>query len=129
MSETEPIAFPSRRRGAATAPTCTEARAQPFRVSFNRQELHHILNLYGRMVAAGEWRDYAIDALSDRAVFSVFRKSNETALYSIEKVPRLARRQGAYSVVAPSGHILRRGHDLSAVLRVVDQRLRLVEAS
>ena len=95
-------------------------------VSFNRRELDTILRLYGRMVADGEWRDYALDLLKDRAVFSVFRRSSETPLYRIEKHPKLAQKQGAYSVVSMSGAILRRGRDLGQVLRVFDrQRLKL----
>jgi hypothetical protein len=95
-------------------------------VMFNRGELGRILNLYGRMVAAGEWRDYAIDALKDRAVFSVFRRSSEVPIYRIEKDPRLARKQGAYSVISATGLILRRGHDLDRVLLAIDRKLALV---
>lgn len=102
------------------------AAAAPLPVTFNRRELDRILNLYGRMVAAGEWRDYAIDFLKDRAVFSVFRRASEMPLYRIEKDPRLARRQGAYSVIAAGGLILRRGHDLDRVLRVLDRKLAVV---
>jgi hypothetical protein len=90
-------------------------------VTFNRRELNRILDLYGRMVAAGEWRDYAIDFLKDRAVFSVFRRSSEVPLYRIEKNPKLEQRQGAYSVISATGHILRRGHELDRVLRVIDK--------
>ena len=97
-------------------------------VSFDRRELDLILRLYGRMVAANEWRDYAIDHLPERAVFSVFRRTSETPLFQIIKNPRLAHRQGAFSVVAPSGHILKRGHELARVLGVFDKALRLVEA-
>lgn len=97
-------------------------------VSFDRRELDQILRLYGRMVAANEWRDYAIDHLSDRAVFSVFRRTSETPLFQIVKDPRLARKQGAYSVVAATGMILRRGHELARVLGIFDKKLRLVEA-
>ena len=96
------------------------------RVTFNRLELHRILNLYGRMVADGEWRDYAIDFLKDRAVFSVFRRSSEVPIYRIEKDPRLARKQGMYSVISATGLILRRGHDLDRVLLVIDRKLALV---
>jgi hypothetical protein len=95
-------------------------------VSFDRQELREIFELYGRKVAAGEWRDYAMDFLRDRAVFSVFRRTAEFPLYRIEKTPKLARRQGAYSVIAPQGLILKRGHDLAQVLRVIDKPVRLV---
>lgn len=90
-------------------------------VTFSRRELNHILNLYGRKVAAGEWRDYAIDFLKDRAVFSVFRRSSEVPLYRIEKHPKLSRRQGAYSVISATGLIVRRGHELDRVLRAIDR--------
>jgi hypothetical protein len=96
------------------------------RVTFERRELDRILGLYGRMVAAGEWRDYAIDFLRDRAVFSVFRRSSEVPIYRIEKNPRLARRQGAYSVVSATGLIVRRGHELDRVLRAIDRSVSLV---
>src|SRR6188474_3239513 len=96
------------------------------RVTFDRRELDRILGLYGRMVAAGEWRDYAIDFLKDRAVFSIFRRSSEVPLYRVEKDPKLARRQGAYSVITASGLILRRGNDLDRVLLVIDRKLAVV---
>ena len=96
-------------------------------ISFDRHELRHILDVYGRKVAAGEWRDYAIDMLKEKAVFSVFRRTSESPLYRIEKTPRLSRRQGAYSIVSAGGMILKRGHDLRAVLRILEKRLRLVE--
>ena len=96
------------------------------RVTFDRRELNRIFGLYGRMVAAGEWRDYAIDFLRDRAVFSVFRRSSEVPIYRIEKNPKLERRQGAYSVVSATGHIVRRGHELERVLRVLDRGPSLV---
>ena len=106
----------------------TQARSAPVpaQVTFNRRELNRILDLYGRKVAAGEWRDYAIDFLKDRAVFSVFRHASEMPLYRIEKDPRLERRQGAYSVISATGHILRRGHELDRVLGALDRSLRLV---
>jgi hypothetical protein len=90
-------------------------------VSFNRHELEIILRLYGHKVIAGEWRDYAIDHLNDRAVFSVFRRASEVPLYTIEKVPANSRKQGVYSVVAAGGHILKRGHQLASVLRVLEK--------
>ncbi|WP_333683094.1 DUF2794 domain-containing protein [Pontibaca methylaminivorans] len=92
-------------------------------VAFHRSELAVILPLYGRMVAAGEWRDYGISCLRDMAVFSVFRRSAEHPLYRIEKHPRLAGRQGQYAVVGMDGRILRRGHDLKTVLRVLERKL------
>ena len=100
----------------------------PNRVTFNRLELNRILNLYGRMVADGEWRDYAIDFLKDRAVFSVFRRASEVPIYRIEKDPRLARKQGMYSVISATGLILRRGHELERVLLVIDRKLAVVVA-
>ena len=90
-------------------------------VSFNREELRAILNLYGRKVAAGEWRDYAMDFTRERAVFSVFRRAAETPLYRIEKEPKLALRQGAFSVSNAAGLIMKRGHELVRVLRVLDK--------
>ena len=95
-------------------------------VTFSRRELNRILDLYGRKVAAGEWRDYAIDFLKDRAVFSVFRRSSEVPIYRIEKNPKLERRQGVYSVISASGLVVRRGHELDGVLRSIDRSLALV---
>ncbi|WP_420101973.1 DUF2794 domain-containing protein [Bosea sp. (in: a-proteobacteria)] len=95
-------------------------------VTFDRRELSELLNLYGRMVAAGEWRDYAIDFLKDKAEFSVFRRSSEMPLYRIVKDPAAARRQGAYSVVAATGLILKRGPELSRVLKVLEKKLSVV---
>ena len=112
---------PSEIYGGATAPA-----APVQQVTFDRRELNRIFGLYGRMVAAGEWRDYAIDFLRDRAVFSVFRRSAEVPIYRIEKNPRLARRQGVYSVISATGLIVRRGHELDRVLRAIDRSLSLV---
>jgi hypothetical protein len=101
--------------------------AQPV-VFFERRELETLLRLYGRMVAAGEWRDYAISGLKDLAVFSVFRRTSEAPLYRIEKRPDLARRQGAWSVVGHGGVILKRGHELQQVLKIFDRgRFAVVE--
>jgi hypothetical protein len=98
------------------------------RIFFERRELERLLRLYGRMVAAGEWRDYAIDGLKEAAVFSVFRRASEEPLYRIEKRPALARRQGAWAVIGQGGMILRRGHDLDQVLRVFDKgRFKVVD--
>jgi hypothetical protein len=95
-------------------------------VTFDRHELRDILNVYGRGVAEGEWRDYALDFGRDKAVFSIFRRASEYPLYRIEKVPRLARKQGAFSVVTTTGLILKRGHDLRRVIDVLDRKVRLV---
>jgi len=126
LSEAEPIQFSPRTSGAGvngssafTRPTIAPA------VFFTRLELSAIFNLYGRKVAAGEWRDYAIDFGREKAVFSAFRHTSEVPLYRIEKNPRLARRQGAYSVVAATGLILKRGHDLNRVLLVLEKSLHL----
>lgn len=128
LSETEPIVFSPHKagslRGARAAASPGAEAHRP--TTFNRQELSAILAVYGRKVAAGEWRDYAIDISRDKAVFSVFRRTSECPLYRIEKVPKLARKQGAYAVVAPAGLILKRGHDLSWILRIFEERLRLV---
>lgn len=95
----------------------------PVQIAFDRRELSDIMSVYGRMVAAGEWRDYGISCLSDRAVFSVFRRTAENPLYRIEKFPRLRNKQGQYSVVGMDGQILKRGHDLKTVLRVLERKL------
>ncbi|WP_128514517.1 DUF2794 domain-containing protein [Tabrizicola thermarum] len=92
-------------------------------VRFDRKELNQILRVYGRMVAAGEWRDYAIAAMRDLAVFAVFRRSAETPLYRIEKRPKLRARQGLYAVVGMDGRVLRRGQDLDQVLKMFERRL------
>lgn len=95
----------------------------PEQVSFDRAELGVILGLYGRMVAAGEWRDYALSFLRDMAIFSVFRRAAETPVYRIEKHPRLRLRQGIYALVGMDGQILRRGHDLRQVLQILERKL------
>ncbi|MDJ0512335.1 MAG: DUF2794 domain-containing protein [Methyloceanibacter sp.] len=114
-------------RGAGGERYGTEAGVWREGISFDRAELSQILSVYGRKVASGEWRDYAIDVLKEKAVFSIFRRSSEMPLYRIEKNPKLARRQGAYSVVAATGLILKRGHDLKRVLRALDKGLRVVK--
>ena len=92
-------------------------------VAFDRRELSEILRVYGQMVAAGEWRDYGISCLREVAVFSVFRRTAEFPLYRIEKRPKLRNRQGLYAVVGMDGQILKRGHDLRTVLRVLERKL------
>jgi hypothetical protein len=130
LSESEPITFSPQQAGnyrSHQAASSQAAEAWRF-TTFNRQELSAILAVYGRKVAAGEWRDYAIDIGRDKAVFSVFRRASEVPLFRIEKAPKLARKQGAYSVMAPAGLILKRGHDLVRVLSVLEGRPRLVSA-
>lgn len=102
-------------------------KAEPLPVTFYRRELDAILWIYGRMVGEGEWRDYALDHLKDKAVFSVFKRAGEMPLYRIEKNPKLAARQGAFSVTNTAGMVLKRGHDLKQVLKVFDRNLKLVE--
>lgn len=105
------------------------SQSQPAEVRFDRRELDQILRVYSFMVAGGEWRDYGISHLKDRAVFSVFRRTSEMPLYRIEKTPRLARRQGAYAVINASGMVLKRGHELAQVLRLFDRQLRPVQSN
>ncbi|TDW16683.1 uncharacterized protein DUF2794 [Rhizobium azibense] len=96
-------------------------------VTFHRRELDAILWIYGRMVGEGEWKDYAIGHLKEKAVFAVFKRSGEMPLFRIEKDPRLAAKQGAYCVINANGMILKRGHDLQQVLKVFNKVLKLVE--
>lgn len=138
MADIEPIKFragraerpverhTAERPSAANYPAEKHATDKIACVTFDRRELDRILNLYGRMVALGEWRDYAIDFMKERAVFSIFRRSTEVPIYRIEKDPRLARKQGAYTVVSQTGLILKRGHDLSRVIAVLDKPVRAV---
>ncbi|MFO1117646.1 MAG: DUF2794 domain-containing protein [Beijerinckiaceae bacterium] len=123
MAEMEPA--DSQRTGGEVV-ALNFQRPNPKPVSFERRELQLILNVYGRRVAEGEWRDYAIDFSVSKAVFSIFRRTSETPLFTIEKTPAHARRQGAYSVVAADGRTLKRGHDLERVLGVFEKKLRLV---
>ncbi|MCJ2082366.1 DUF2794 domain-containing protein [Methylobacterium sp. J-090] len=95
-------------------------------IAFDRAELRVLFNLYGRMVSMGEWRDYALDFRRDKAVFSIYRRSSEMPLYRVEKDPKLARRQGAYAVVAASGLVMKRGQDLARVIAVLEPPLRAV---
>ena len=99
------------------------APAAPEQVVFDRRELSAILRLYGQMVAAGEWRDYGMSFGREAAVFAVFRRTAEVPLYRIEKRPKLRNKQGMYAVVAEGGQTLRRGHDLTAVLKVLEKKL------
>lgn len=92
-------------------------------IAFHRTELSLILGLYGRMVAAGEWRDYGISCLREVAVFSVFRRTAEHPLYRIEKRPKFRLKQGQYAVIGMDGQILKRGNDLRQVLRVLERKL------
>ena len=93
------------------------------KVAFQRLEMSIILSLYGRMVAAGEWRDYGISMLHDAAIFSIFKRTAEHPIYRIEKRPRLKNRQGEYAVIGMDGRILKRGHDLKTVIQVLERKL------
>ncbi len=99
------------------------SQALPEQIAFDRSELSVILGLYGQMVAAGEWRDYGMSFLKDVAIFSIFRRTAEHPLYRVEKRPKLRGRQGMYAVIAMDGQILKRGHDLKTVLRVLERKL------
>lgn len=105
------------------ASTAWRRRTPTAVTSFDRRELSLILGVYGRMLTVGMARDYAIDHLPDRAVFSVFRRASETPLYRVEKRPKDALRQGAWSVVSPGAGVLKRGRDLAQVLKVFDRKL------
>lgn len=128
LSDTDPIVLPLKKGPAQNTPLATSygsPKRGPQVVSFHRTELAEILNVYGRRVAAGEWRDYAIDMQREKAVFSIFRRASEMPIYRVEKDPKLTRKQGAYSVISATGLILKRGHDLKTVLRAIDKRVRL----
>jgi Protein of unknown function (DUF2794) len=106
----------------------TQSEHPPEQVCFDRREFGVIFSLYGRMVAAGEWRDYGISTLREFAVFAIFRRTSEMPLYRVEKRPSMRAKQGMFSVVAMDGRILRRGHDLAQVLRVLEPKaVRLVD--
>jgi len=92
-------------------------------VGFERPELTRILDLYGRMVAAGLWRDYAIDLGRDAAIFSAFRRTAERPEYRIEKRPALRARQGMWALIGEGGAVLKRGHELGPVLAPVERKL------
>jgi hypothetical protein len=127
VSDSDPIFLRPSHAGEITRITSSTSTRSQRPVCFDRSELNIILNVYGRRVAAGEWRDYALDMEKDRAVFSIFRRSSEMPIYRIEKNPKLARKQGAFSVISASGQILKRGHELHRVLSVFNKHLRLVD--
>lgn len=127
MDDLEPI-VPFRFGGSGSRPEGNEAREvnrRGDRIAFDRKELNIILGIYGNKVAAGEWRDYALDFGRETATFSVYRRASEVPLYRIVKDPSLARKQGIYSVIAQGGLILKRGHDLAQVLRILVRQPRL----
>ena len=127
-AEDSQVAEPSQGQG----PVLVSANDRPYpsvrvagQVGFDRHELSAILNVYGRKVAEGEWRDYAMDFLKDRALFSIYRRNSERPLYVIEKNPRL--RQGQYLLTSQEGRVLKRGHELANILRVLEPRLAVVK--
>jgi hypothetical protein len=124
--ETDPLSLLPAGVVSVPFPSSQPPALRPPAVCFSRRELDEIFGLYGHMVAIGEWRDYAIDMLRDRAVFSIFRRSSERPIYVIEKRSQLARKQGPYAVVAMTGLILRRGHDLARVLRVLKPKPKVI---
>ena len=133
VSDSEPIAFrrrqsqPSGNPGQPLDFTVPQNARPAAVVAFNRIELNDILNVYGRRVGSGDWRDYAIDMGRESAVFSIFRRASEVPIYRIEKTPKFARKQGSFSVVTATGLILKRGNDLKRVLAVLEKGVRLVD--
>jgi hypothetical protein len=121
VDDQEPIvSFPSRDSGPRPGNGETrDAGRRAEHIAFDRRELGIILGLYGLKVAEGEWRDYALDFGRETATFSIFRRTSEVPLYRIVKDPALARKQGIYSVIAQGGLIVKRGHDLAQVIRVL----------
>jgi hypothetical protein len=117
----EPIAFVRAGASVAARTESTGGAGVVQQVRFDRAELNRILTIYGRMVAAGEWRDYAIDFLEEAAVFSIFRRTSEMPLYRVEKRPKLRGKQGMYAVITATGLILKRGPDLAQVLHAFDK--------
>ncbi|QPC42302.1 DUF2794 domain-containing protein [Kaustia mangrovi] len=129
MNDSDPIVTLRPRQGSpATAARSDKGASAGPATAFDRHELAAILSVYGRRVAEGEWRDYAIDHSRDRAVFSIFRRASEVPLYRIVKQPKLRARQGPYSIVTQTGKILRRGHDIRQVLKAIDKWPKLVVA-
>lgn len=122
--ESEPINY-GRPASAAVTPFPTASRNTRQDVSFDRRELREIMNVYGRGVADGSWKDYALDFTPEKAVLSIYRRAAETPMFRVEKVPDLARKQGAYAVISASGMVLKRGHELMRVLRVIEPKPKL----
>lgn len=126
MSDLEPIQFRPRGGRTLTSDAAVSGAPSAHVARFDKRELNDILTLYGRKVAAGEWRDYALDMGKDKATFAVYRRASEYPIYRIEKNPKLARKQGAYAVIAATGLILKRGNDLKRVLEVLEKTVRVV---
>lgn len=121
MESSDPITFPGRQNFRAFGNYAGT-------VAFDRAELQRILNVYGRMVAAGLWKDYAIGDSRETAIFAIHRRASEMPIYRITKTPRLARKQGQYAIVGLAGQVLKRGHDLAQLLKFFDKkRFRVVD--
>ena len=118
----KPLAFRDDCPNLPSMSDAAEPQSESGPVFFDRRELDRILRVYGRMVAAGEWRDYAMVGHRDVAEFAVFRRSGDAPLYRIEKRPALRLRQGQWAVIGEGGVVLRRGRELDQVLRVFDSR-------
>jgi hypothetical protein len=113
---------------AASVPNILPFPRAPLQVAFDRVELMRILDLYGRMVSAGQWRDYAMDFTKDFASFSCFKRAAERPQARIEKRPALRGKQGMWAIYGEAGQVLKRGHELAGVLSVIERRLvKLVE--
>lgn len=95
-------------------------------VSFNRHDIDALMQFYSKRVGTGEWRDYAMDMLKDRAIFSVFKRASEVPIYTVHKTPKLANKQGEWSLLNANGLVLKRGRDLRQVLKVLDKKPKLV---
>jgi hypothetical protein len=112
----------------ATVTPFPTGAGRPTQIGFDRLELQRILDLYGRMVAAGHWKDYAIDLGREAAIFSCFRRTAERPEYRIEKRPALRNRQGIWALVAEHGAVVKRGQELASILAPVERKLlRLIE--
>lgn len=98
------------------------AAASGSKTAFQRDELSVLMGLYGRMVAAGEWRDYALSFLKDEAIFSIYRRTAETPLYRVEKRPKERAKNAMYVVISMEGRVLKRGNDLKQVLSVLERK-------
>jgi hypothetical protein len=123
-SEGDSATIDNQRIGAVMPFPATRSRIRPD-VSFDRQELREIMNVYGRGVAEGAWKDYALDFTPDKAVLSIYRRASEVPMFRVEKTPALARKQGAYAVLNATGFVLKRGPELARVLRAIDPRPKL----
>jgi len=117
------MAVPPSSSSSSSANVIAFPGAKPLQVGFDRLELQRILDIYGRMVAAGEWRDYAMDFTRDAASFSAFRRAAERPQARIEKRPSLRAKQGMWTLFGEAGQVLKRGHELAGVLVPLERKL------